>query len=42
MNGAEALIKSAIDGGVEICFANPGTTEIPIVLALDKKEGYDQ
>jgi hypothetical protein len=25
MNGAEALVASAISGGVEICFANPGT-----------------
>ena len=35
MNGAEALVASAISGGVEICFANPGTTELPLVQALD-------
>jgi len=39
MNGAEALVASAISGGVEICFANPGTTELPLVLALDSVPG---
>ena len=35
MNGAEALVATAISQGIEICFANPGTTEMPLVLALD-------
>jgi acetolactate synthase-1/2/3 large subunit len=39
MNGAEALIKAAIDCGIEICFANPGTTELPLVAALDRITG---
>ena len=39
MNGAEALIKTAVDCGIEICFANPGTTELPIVVALDRIAG---
>jgi len=39
MNGAEALIKTAVDCGIEICFANPGTTELPIVAALDRIAG---
>jgi len=39
MNGAEALIKTAIDCGIEICFANPGTTELPIVEAFDRIAG---
>ena len=39
MNGAEALVATAISGGVEICFANPGTTELPLVLALDSVPG---
>ena len=34
MNGAQLLIKAAAESGVEYCFANPGTTEIPIVAAL--------
>jgi acetolactate synthase-1/2/3 large subunit len=39
MNGAELLVKTAVECGVKICFANPGTTEIPIVTALDKVRG---
>ncbi|HUE92265.1 acetolactate synthase large subunit [Pseudomonas sp.] len=34
MNGAELLIKAAAASGVEYCFANPGTTEIPLVAAM--------
>ena len=39
MNGAEALIATAIRHGIEVCFANPGTTEMPLVLALDSVPG---
>jgi acetolactate synthase-1/2/3 large subunit len=39
MNGAEALVASAISAGVEVCFANPGTTELPLVQALDSVPG---
>jgi acetolactate synthase-1/2/3 large subunit len=39
MNGAESLIRTAVDCGVEICFANPGTTEMPLVAALDSVNG---
>ena len=39
MNGAEALIATAVSAGVEICFANPGTTELPLVQALDSVPG---
>jgi acetolactate synthase I/II/III large subunit len=39
MNGAESLIRTAIAAGVEVCFANPGTTEMPLVAALDSVEG---
>jgi acetolactate synthase-1/2/3 large subunit len=35
MNGAECIIKAAKDSGLEVCFANPGTTELPLVVALD-------
>ncbi|GGO85390.1 acetolactate synthase I/II/III large subunit [Marinobacterium nitratireducens] len=34
MNGAELLVRAAAASGVEYCFANPGTTEIPLVAAL--------
>ena len=33
--GAYSLVRTALQAGVEVCFANPGTTEMPIVLALD-------
>ncbi len=39
MNGAESLIKTAIEAGIDICFANPGTTEMPLVQALDDVAG---
>jgi acetolactate synthase-1/2/3 large subunit len=39
MNGAECIIKAAKDSGMEVCFANPGTTELPIVAALDSVGG---
>jgi acetolactate synthase-1/2/3 large subunit len=39
MNGAESLIRTARAAGVEVCFANPGTTEMPLVAALDAVEG---
>jgi acetolactate synthase I/II/III large subunit len=36
MNGAESLVRTLAAGGVETCFANPGTSEIHIVAALDR------
>ncbi|HXX49289.1 MAG TPA: thiamine pyrophosphate-binding protein, partial [Myxococcota bacterium] len=39
MNGAEALIRTAAAAGVEVCFANPGTTEMHLVAALDAAPG---
>ena len=36
MNGAESLIRTLVAGGVDICFTNPGTSEIHIVAALDR------
>ncbi|MDY0263329.1 acetolactate synthase large subunit [Syntrophotalea acetylenica] len=37
--GAFSLVVTALRAGVEICFANPGTTEMPIVVALDRVSG---
>jgi acetolactate synthase-1/2/3 large subunit len=37
--GAESLLATAAGAGVELCFANPGTTEMPLVLALDRTPG---
>lgn len=39
MNGAESLVRTLICGGIEICFANPGTTEIHIVAAIGRVAG---
>jgi acetolactate synthase-1/2/3 large subunit len=39
VNGAEALLRTARAAGVDTCFANPGTTEMPLVAALDRVEG---
>lgn len=36
MNGAESLVRSLSAGGVEVCFANPGTSEMQFVDALDR------
>ena len=38
MNGAESLVRTAEACGVTVCFANPGTTEMPLVAALDSSE----
>ncbi|SPM34325.1 Acetolactate synthase large subunit or other thiamine pyrophosphate-requiring enzyme, partial [Mycobacterium rhizamassiliense] len=35
VNGAQALISTLVDGGVDVCFANPGTSEMHFVAALD-------
>jgi acetolactate synthase-1/2/3 large subunit len=38
-NGAEALLATAHANGVEVCFSNPGTTEMHLVAALDTVAG---
>ena len=39
MNGAESLLKTLIDAGVEVCFANPGTSEMQFVAGMDDCDG---
>src|SRR6185369_15322014 len=39
MNGAESLVRTLVGGGVDVCFANPGTSEMHFVAALDRVEG---
>lgn len=39
MNGAEGLMRAAVAAGVEVCFTNPGTTEMHMVGALDSVPG---
>lgn len=38
-NGAEAMLAAAAKAGCTVCFANPGTTEMPFVEALDRVAG---
>ena len=35
MNGAESLVATLVDQGVDICFANPGTSEMHFLAALE-------
>ena len=35
MNGAQAMVRTLVDCGVDVCFANPGTSEMHFVAALD-------
>jgi acetolactate synthase-1/2/3 large subunit len=39
MNGAESLVRTLAAAGVEVCFANPGTSEMHFVAALDSVGG---
>lgn len=36
MTGAESIVQTLLDGGVDVCFANPGTSEMHFVSALDR------
>jgi acetolactate synthase-1/2/3 large subunit len=39
VNGAESLVRTLVGGGVNVCFANPGTSEMHFVAALDRVDG---
>lgn len=39
LNGAESLVHTLLKSGVDTCFANPGTSEMHFVGALDKIAG---
>ncbi len=36
MNGAEILVQTLLTHGIDTCFANPGTSEMHFVAALDR------
>lgn len=36
VNGAEAMIRTLVGAGVDVCFTNPGTSEMHFVAALDR------
>jgi acetolactate synthase I/II/III large subunit len=35
VNGAQSMVRTFVDCGVDVCFANPGTSEMHFVAALD-------
>jgi len=39
MNGSEAMVHTLLEGEVDVCFANPGTSEMHFVSALDRAPG---
>jgi hypothetical protein len=39
MNGAESLLRTLVASGVEVCFGNPGSSEMHFVSALDRVDG---
>ncbi len=39
MNGAESLVHTLLANDVDTCFANPGTSEMHFVAALDRIDG---
>jgi acetolactate synthase-1/2/3 large subunit len=39
MNGAESLVHTLLASGIDTCFANPGTSEMHFVAALDRVAG---
>jgi len=39
MNGAESLVRTLVASGVEVCFGNPGTSEMHFVATLDRVDG---
>ncbi|HUS97377.1 MAG TPA: acetolactate synthase large subunit, partial [Hyphomicrobiaceae bacterium] len=39
MNGAESLVRTLLAGNIDVCFTNPGTSEMHFVAALDSVPG---
>ena len=38
LNGAQTLVEKLEQSGVTVCFANPGTSEMHFVAALDRSD----
>ncbi|MGI9502772.1 MAG: thiamine pyrophosphate-binding protein, partial [Geminicoccaceae bacterium] len=38
-NGAESLVRTLMASGIEVCFGNPGTSEMHFLAALDRIDG---
>lgn len=39
MVGAETILRTLVNSGVDVCFANPGTSEMQFVAAVDRVKG---
>ncbi|HJN53129.1 MAG: acetolactate synthase large subunit [Pseudomonadales bacterium] len=39
MNGAESMLQTLMNNGVEVCFTNPGTSEMHMVAAIGESDG---
>ncbi|SVB00418.1 uncharacterized protein METZ01_LOCUS153272, partial [marine metagenome] len=39
MNGADSLLETLVKADVDVCFTNPGTSEMHFVAALDQQDG---
>src|SRR4051812_15319440 len=39
MNGADSVVRTLVAADIEVCFANPGTSEIHFVASLDRQPG---
>ncbi len=39
LNGAQSLLQTLVNCGVEVCFTNPGTSEMHFLAALDQQDG---
>ena len=39
MNGADSLLETLVRADVDVCFTNPGTSEMHFVAALDQQDG---
>jgi len=39
MNGADCVVRTLMAAGLDVCFANPGTSEMALVAALDRAPG---
>ena len=37
MNGAQSLLGTLVRSGIEVCFTNPGTSEMHFVASLDRE-----
>lgn len=41
MNGAESIVQTLLANRIDTCFANPGTSEMQLVHAIDGSEGFN-